>query len=382
MIHWPERRRSHRTDERLKIAIVIGSLGRGGSERQIVNFVRAAHPDHAEVVVVCLQEEGDLASEVRAIGARVTALGFNGVHASSGPALLRLLLVLRAEKPDVVYAFLFWGYALALPAAAIAAPRAVLVAARRSFPEFDRPAHPLLLPLRTLADRLADAIVANSHEVRRAWARAAPVLAPKIRVIPNGLSVAASSELGRPRRSERPVVVCVANLIAYKGHPTLLEAAGELTLRTRDWSLLLIGEGPERGWIEQEIERRRLTDVVTLLGRRDDVGSLLERADLAVLPSYTEGLPNAVLEAMAHGVPVVATDVGGTGSLLASGAGILVPPRDATALTTALLTMLQDPQLRARAGREGQALVATSYTVARMRDETLSLFRELVRTRR
>jgi glycosyltransferase involved in cell wall biosynthesis len=390
MSPWLERRRSGRAGESMKIAIVIGSLGRGGSERQIVNFVQAAHPDHADVVVVCLQEEGELAGEVRAVGARVLALGFNGVHASSLPALLslrfllilRLLLILRAERPDVVYAFLFWGYALALPASAIAAPWAVRVAARRSFPEFDKPAHPFLRPLRGLADRLADAVVANSDQVRTAWARAAPVLAPKIRVIPNGLPMAPSAELGRPRQNEQPVVVCVANLIAYKGHKTLLEAAEELTRRTRDWSLLLIGDGPERDWIEHEIERRRLTGVVTLLGRRTDVGSLLDRADVAVLPSYTEGLPNAVLEAMAHGVPVVATDVGGTSSLLSTGAGILVPPRDANALATALRAMLQDPQLRTRAGREGKAVVATRYTVGRMRDQTLSLFRELVRTRR
>jgi glycosyltransferase involved in cell wall biosynthesis len=382
MSPWLERRRSGQAGESMKIAIVIGSLGRGGSERQIVNFVQAAHPDHADVVVVCLQEEGELAWEVRAVGARVLALGFNGVHASSLPALLSLLLILREERPDVVYAFLFWGYALALPASAIAAPWAVRVAARRSFPEFDKPAHPFLRPLRGLADRLADAVVANSGQVRTAWARAAPVLAPKIRVIPNGLPMASGAKQDRPRQNEQPVIVCVANLIAYKGHKTLLEAAEELTRRTRDWSLLLIGEGPERDWIEHEIERRRLTDVVTLLGRRTDVGSLLDRADVAVLPSYTEGLPNAVLEAMAHGVPVVATDVGGTSSLLATGAGILVPPRDANALATALRAMLQDPELRTRAGREGKTVVATRYTVGRMRDQTLSLFRELVRTRR
>jgi glycosyltransferase involved in cell wall biosynthesis len=85
---------------------------------------------------------------------------------------------------------------------------------------------------------------------------------------------------------------------------------------------------------------------------------------------------------MAHGVPVVATDVGGTSSLLATGAGILVPPRNASALASALEAMVRDPELRARAGREGHALVAERYTVARMRDETLALFRELVRTRR
>jgi glycosyltransferase involved in cell wall biosynthesis len=370
-------------DERMRIVFVIGSLGRGGSERQIVNLVRAVHPDHADALVVCLQEEGVLASEVRAAGARVMALGFNGVRASALPALFRLLRVLRREKPDVVYAFLFWGYSLALPATAIAARRAIRIAARRSFPEFDTPAHPSLVLLRSLADRVSDAVVVNSEPVRTAWSDATPALARKIRVIPNGVAVEAlMRERGEARVSLRPTVICIANLIAYKGHRTLLDAAEEVSNSTRDWSLLLVGEGPERRLIEEEIRRRALTDVITLLGRRDDVGSLLDQADVAVLPSYTEGLPNAVLEAMAHGVPVVATDVGGTSSLLATGAGPLVPPRDASALASALEAMVRDPELRARAGREGRALIEARYTVARLRDETLALFRELVSTRR
>jgi glycosyltransferase involved in cell wall biosynthesis len=367
----------------MKIVFVIGSLGRGGSERQIVNLVRAVHPDQADALVVCLQEEGALAPEVRAVGARVMALGFNGVRASALPALLRLLRVLRREEPDVVYAFLFWGYSLALPMTAIAAPRAIRIAARRSSPEFDTPAHPFLVPLRSLADRVSDAVVANSEAVRTAWSATAPALARKIRVIPNGVAIGV---LGCAREAarvnQRPTVICIANLIAYKGHQTLLDAAQDVSHSTRDWSLLLVGEGPERHRIEEEIRRKGLTDVIKLLGRRDDVGSLLDQADIAVLPSYTEGLPNAVLEAMAHGVPVVATDVGGTSSLLATGAGILVPPRDASALASALEAMVRDPELRARAGRKGRALVAERYTVARMRDETLTLFRELVRTRR
>jgi glycosyltransferase involved in cell wall biosynthesis len=381
MSPWLKRRRSGQAGESMKIAIVIGSLGRGGSERQIVNFVQAAHPDHADVVVVCLQEEGELAWEVRAAGARVMALGFNGVRDSPLPALLRLLLVLHTEKPDVVYALLFWGYSLALPATALAAPRAIRIAGRRSLPEFDTPAHPLLLPLRSLADRLTDAVVANSDEVRTAWARVSPTLASKIRVIPNGVVLPDVSRQRTTPSSERPSVICVANLIAYKGHGTLVEAAAYVSRRMPAWSLLLVGEGPERQSIEEEIARRGLADVITLLGRRDDVGSLLRRADVAVLPSYTEGLPNAVLEAMAYGVPVVATNVGGTRSLLATGAGIIVPPRDARALASALERMLSDPELRARAGREGRA-IAARYTVARMRDETLDLFRELVRARR
>jgi L-malate glycosyltransferase len=357
---------------------VIGSLGRGGSERQIVNLVRAAHPDHARMFVICLGEEGVLADEVRAVGAQVVALGFNGVRMSSSGPLLRLLQVLRRERPDVVYAFLFWGYSLGLPAARLMTPSSVRVAARRSLPEYDRPAHSLLLPLRALADRFADLVLANSDAVGEAWTDANPALASKVRVIANGIDVQTKA---RTRKRERPKVICVANLISYKGHQTLLEAAAVVARRTRAWSLLLVGDGPKRAAVESEIERLGLSDLVTLLGQRDDVDELLDEADLAVLPSYTEGLPNAVLEAMAHGVPVIATDVGGTASLVETGAGIVVPPRDQAALADALQAMLFDAERRRRAGREGRRLVETRYDVTRMRDETLALFRELRRAR-
>jgi glycosyltransferase involved in cell wall biosynthesis len=366
----------------VRIAIVIGSLGRGGSERQIVKLVRAAHPNYARVLVICLGEEGVLANEVRAVGARVVALGFNGVRMSSIGPLLRLLRVLRRERPDVVYAFLFWGYSLAVPASRLVTPSSVRVAARRSLPEYDRPAHSLLLPLRALADRFADAVVANSDAVGEGWVDANPALASKMRVIANGIEVAPEVRVRRVSGRECPTVICVANLIAYKGHQTLLEAAAVVARRTREWSLLLVGDGPERAAIEREIERLRLGDLVTVLGYRDDVDELLDEADLAVLPSYTEGLPNAVLEAMAHGLPVVATDVGGTASLVETDVGIVVPARDHTALAEALRAMLGNPERRRRAGRKGRALVDARYGVARMRDETLALFRELTRARR
>jgi glycosyltransferase involved in cell wall biosynthesis len=366
----------------VRIAIVIGSLGRGGSERQIVNLVRASHPDHARLLVICLGEEGVLAEEVRAVGARVVALGFNGVRLSSITPLLRLLGVLRREKPDVVYAFLFWGYSLALPASRLVTPGSVRVAARRSLPEYDRPAHSLLLPLRALADRFADAVVANSEAVGEAWVNANRTLASKVRVIANGIDATPEAGSRRFSERERPTAICVANLIAYKGHETLLEAAAIVARRTREWSLLLVGDGPERPTIERKIERLELGDLVRLLGYRDDVDRLLDEADLAILPSYTEGLPNAVLEAMAHGLPVVATEVGGTASLVETGAGILVPPRDPAALAEALWTMLCDPELRRRAGQEGRAVVEARYGVARMRDETLALFHELMRARK
>jgi glycosyltransferase involved in cell wall biosynthesis len=291
----------------LKLAFVIGSLDRGGSERQIVSFVQTTHPTYADCVVICLSDEGAMASDVRRTGARVTQLGFRGVRSLS---LIRTILglyrILRRERPDVVYAFLFWSRVLALPIAALAVREALRVSALRTMPSFDRPQNRQLTRLRRLADRFTDGAIANSEALREAWAAASPDIASKIRVVENGVRVPVQ-EADSGHGSA--VVVSVANLTPHKGHATLLRALAQL--KQLEWRLLLAGDGPERLSIEKLARDYGISSRVELLGVVSDVSAVFRQADLAVLASDTEGLPNAVLEAMAHGVPVVATAVGG-----------------------------------------------------------------------
>jgi glycosyltransferase involved in cell wall biosynthesis len=361
----------------VKVALVIGTLERGGSERQIVELVRATHPDRAECVVICQGKEGPLAGEVRATGAKVIALGLEGAGSPRGVGrfahgLWRFAWVLKRERPDVVYAFLFWGYVIALPLAALVVPRACRIQARRALPEADVPGKSIFKPLRWIADLCSHGAIVNSLEVGRAVARHEPALAGRMWVVPNGVR-------GVNRRSRRAgamlTIVCVANLNAYKGHATLLAAVGRL--RPEGWSLLLVGEGPERSSIEQTIAAANLRERVIVLGRRLDVHDILDTADLLVLPSYSEGMPNAVLEAMAHGLPVVASDVGGVRSLLGSGAGIVVGPRDESALTDALQRLIDDPSLRSRMGEKGGELARGRLSVDAMRDGTLSVISDI-----
>lgn len=354
----------------MKLALVVGTLGRGGSERQIVELVRAAHPQHAECVVICQGQEGPLAGEVRAVGAEVLALGAERLAGLR--SVWRLARVLWRERPDVVYAFLFWGYGLALPLAAVVTPRALRVQGRRSLPDFDVPRRRLFIGLRRLSDRCADGAIANSIAVGRAVAEAEPGLGGRLWVVPNGVAEAPATR--RPASNEL-MIVCVANLIAYKGHATLIGALR--LLRPGGWEALLVGDGPEREGVQDMIAACGLQHSVRLLGRRDDVGELLADADIAVLPSYTEGMPNAVLEAMARGVAVVASDVGGVRGLLGSGAGIVVAPRDEAALAQALQCLIDDPRERRRMGDRGLELVRESLGVEAMRDGTLRALSEM-----
>jgi L-malate glycosyltransferase len=338
----------------VKIAFVIGSLSRGGTELQVIELARTLHPHRAECTVICLQEPGPLAPLIEERGIPVYALGFGGGRlGASVRAVARLARVLRTNNFDAVYALLFWSYALAIPLAAVFSPRTGRVSGRQTMPALDVPRKTIFLPMRGLADRLSDLILVNSADLLKAWATVTPSAAPKLRVIRNGVRLPEPA----PRRRNRPSqlrVVSVGNYKPYKGHRTLLDAASRLP-KGLSWTLELAGEGPERDRIAHQVNELGLRRNVKLLGTVDDVSRLLSEADIFVHPSYTEGSSNAVLEAMAHGVPVVATDVGGVRELIGMEAGFVVPPHDPAALARALEEMLRDEGLRAHAGASGRA---------------------------
>jgi glycosyltransferase involved in cell wall biosynthesis len=175
----------------------------------------------------------------------------------------------------------------------------------------------------------------------------------------------------------------VANLIDYKGHRVLVDALARLRDRD-DWRAHLVGEGPERAAIEDQLRATGIEGRVTMHGAQpsERVHALLKSSEIAVLPSFTEGLPNAVMEAMAQGVPVVASDVGGVRDLLGGGAGIVVPPREPEPLADGLRTFLDDATRRAAAGAEGLNEIRARYSIEAMRDGTLGVIRRAIEARR
>ena len=177
-----------------------------------------------------------------------------------------------------------------------------------------------------------------------------------MQVIPNGVAIDRSvpASAGRPVRT----VLTVANLRPEKAHEILLEAAALLAGRHPNLRFLLAGDGPRRPELAARIASLGLGERVGLLGHRDDVPALLAQADVFVLPSRSEAYPNAAIEAMAAGRPVVASGVGGLLDLIDHDrTGLLVPPDDPAALAGAIDALVSDP---ARAARLGAAAAAES----------------------
>ena len=364
------------------VHLVIGGAVAGG-QLVALRIIRAAHLRGDHVAVVS-PSEGPFVDLLRAEGVRTHLADVNRTFQLAG--LVRLVRILRAERADVVHTH------TALAANVLARIAGRLAGAQVvSHLHIENHFRPQRLPaavLRLLDNvtvRLSARVIAVSESTRDALVcQGYP--ASRIEVIPNGIDLVAE---GRPRRPglraelgipERvPLVGEVARLCAVKGQRELIEAMKEVP----DAWLLLVGADLEQGGAyERELRAAAATagvdGRVVFAGYRGDAGDLIDELDVFALPSWTEGMPLVALEAMAHGKPVVATPVGGTGEVVVDGVtGTLVPVRDPQRLAAALRALIADPE-RARAfGAAGRDRVREQFSATETVSRVLAIYEEL-----
>ncbi len=351
----------------MPVALVITDLDVGGAERALVALATGLDRRRWLPSVVCLDREGALVGPLREAGIAVECLGVDRRRPIR--AVGSLAAALRRSRPRLVQSFLFHANV----AARLAAPRAgrPWVVGGLRVAERQRRWH---LALDRLTSRLSAGSACVSEGVRRFSVEAGRLDPDRLVVIPNGVDPA---PFDRARAVDRASIgvppgafltLYVGRLDPQKGLGFLLQAAAKVAETRPDWHLALVGDGPGREALESQIEANPLLRERThRLGRRDDVPALLKAADLLVLPSLWEGMPNVVLEAMAASRAVVATRVEGTEDLVVPGeTGWLVPPGDAEALAGALLEAASDPARLRRQGEAGRARVEAAFTPARV----------------
>jgi glycosyltransferase involved in cell wall biosynthesis len=373
--------------KRRKVFFFLDSLQVGGTETQAVELARRLDPEAYAVTLGCLRLQGPLLEKLQ--GSPVTLREFHPAGGLDSPRgvvqLFRLAAFLRREKFDIVHTHDLWTNLMGVPAARLAKVP-VIISSRRDLAHFDWYQGRRRKWLRHIQN-LSDVVLANAGPIRDALIADDHIAPDKVRVIHNGVDVEKFRRAMRDREGLFPgigsgrLVVLVGNMHSdVKGHPWLIEAAAKIVPEFPQTRFLLVGSGERQDDFARRVAEMGLQQNFRFLGRRDDIPNILVSCDMAVLPSRAEGLPNAVLEYMSAGLPVVASDVGGNSQIVRDGeTGLLVPAQDANALAAALLRLLRDDPLASRLAQSGHALVKTHFSFERLVEETGQLYTELLR---
>jgi sugar transferase (PEP-CTERM/EpsH1 system associated) len=353
---------------RRKLLVVHLTLGveMGGQEKLLVEFARHADRSRFALHVVVMGDRGVLADDIEAEGWPVTALN---VPSGLRPNLIfRLASLFRRLKADVVHTHDDRPHIYGAPAARLAGVRRIIhtrhgqalgMTARQNF-------------LMRLAARCTDRYVCVSKDAAR-HTIGVGVPARRVTTILNGIDVERFAYSGP---NPTGPVVTVARLSPEKDVPTLLRAAAIAVRQRPDFRLEIAGDGAVMPNLRRLAEELSLGEQVTFLGQVRDVAGLLSRASAFVLPSLSEGISLTLLEAMARGLAVVATRVGGNPEVVADGeTGLLVPPQSPDALAAALLRLQSHPDQARAMGEAGRRRVETVFDVQRMVREYELLYR-------
>lgn len=354
----------------VKVLYVITELDPGGAEGILFELARGLDRDEFEPTVAALSGRGIVGEWLDREGIKVHYLG------ESRPlAVLRLRRLIRRLRPEIVHSFLFHAN-VASRFAAVGLGVDVVIGSIR-VTEANRP---FRLWLDHVTQGLTTIETCVCEAVRKFTIERAGVPSNKLVTISNGIDASRYEGVEGTLRAELGlsegdlVVTTVARLDEQKGVEHLVNVAIKLLPEFPRAHFAIVGDGP------QADEMRRATasmdDRIHLLGQRYNVPSILASSDLFVLPSLWEGMPNVVLEAMAAGLPVVASSVGGCPELIEDGVtGLLVEPGDEASLKRAITTLLIDPVKRQSFGAAARDRVRREFTLGRMIEANEALYR-------
>lgn len=380
---------------RIRLLKFLPVFHAGGTEYQVWNLVRRLNRERFDIGFSCMKRSGSLVKEIEREGMRIDEYplrhlyGFNTLRRE-----IQFSRAMAGQRIHIMHSYNFYANAFAIPAARLARVPVVVASVR----DLGVYLTPMQCRVHKMVCRLADRVIVNAEAIRN-WLVEQGFPEHKINVIRNGVDVArfAAGDGAAVRREfgvpgEAPLVVMVARLNAKKGEDYFLEGAARVLDRCPGTHFLIVGESYTRGqdgrivadlaYIERLAQRARGLGIganVHFTGMREDIPDILAASSVSVLPSFSEGISNTVLESMAAGVPVVATRVGGTPEIIHDGEdGIMIPPGNAEAIAEAVSRIIEDPSLAARLSAKGRGRAEEAFSLDAMVRHTQDLYLELL----
>ena len=350
-----------------------------GGEQQVIYLVQGLLRRGDETLLVC-QPKSPIARKARELG--IPHIPLRMIGEVDLFAAARLADILRREKVSVVHIHTPLGHTLALLAAPFCGWPRLIVSKRTDFSIFRNSFFGLnLLKYAYGIHRY----IAISEAVKRVLVKDG-VPAGRISVVrscvdPDRLARGSCNglraELGI--REDGPIVGNVGHMTPHKGQGTLIEAIPKVLQEVPAARFVIVGEGALEPSLKGQARRLGVSDRITFPGFRKDIPSFLSLFQVFVMPSHMEGLGTAILDALAMGLPVVATTAGGIPEMVKDGKnGLLVPPGDPEALSRAIISLLEDPKRARSLGRAGFDTVSREFSLERMVEQTRQLYREVL----
>lgn len=359
----------------MKILQVITGLQSGGSENMLLNSLPKFNKNF-EMLVVSINSEGAIAKELRKKKIKVICLNCDKLTSFS-KALSKLIKIIEDFKPDLIHSHLF--HANIISRIAGNKTNIPVVCSQRNLGDWRSWWHNWL---DKLTSKWCKKIICSSNAIKNSVQKKTGISKDKFIVIHNGIDIqkyikAKKAKLNIAKKFL--VIGCVANLRKEKGHKYLIKAAKKVVDKIPNCIFLLVGDGKLRKDLEKQIEELNLKKNILFLGSRKDIPNLMKAMDVFVLPSISEGFGIVLVEAMASGVPVVATKVGGIPEIVVENkTGYLVNPKDSSNLTNKMTELLKSSSLRKRFSSTGIKRAKNKFTIQRYVNEHEKIYKSLI----
>lgn len=317
---------------------MIQSLDNGGCENMLLRALPLVNS--FEHLIITLNKKGELAEKFEKAGLRVLDIGQKNIFDFS--AYHRLKNAIKNYNPDLIISYLFHADMIGRFFVQSSTRKKVIPFLRTTY---NHPKYRIARLLEKLSKRMVEHYLANSESVKNYYAENIGVAPNKITVIPNGIDVTDYDRVSRDEnlrtileiKKDDIALICVANFHINKGHKYLLEAFENVYKNNNKIKLLLVGDGDERNNLLNQIKNYASEKNIIFLGKRSDVPQLLKISDIFVLPTLFEGMSNAIMEAMASGLPIITTDIPENTELLSNRtSGILIAPNNPKAIENAI----------------------------------------------
>lgn len=354
-----------------KIIHLIQSLDNGGCENMLLRTLPFLNKFKHEIITI--SHSGELFEKFKEKNISVYNIGQK--NPLDLPSYFRILKKIRKENPDIVLTYLFHADAIGRLFLQIFTKTKIIPFLRTNY---NHPDYRFARIFEKTTKIFAKNYLANSQSVKNFYAENIGVPREEITVIPNGIDTEFYDRIKVNKKvieilgvkKNEFFIICVANLHINKGHKYLLEAFENIYKKDCNIKLLLVGDGKEKKNLLRQIENYYSKKNILFLGKRNDVPELLKGSDIFVLPTFFEGMSNAIIEAMAVGLPIITTDIPENKELIMNKVtGILIPKENIEALSEAINSLKNNPALAKKLSDNAKEYAKKKFDMRKISDE-------------